>query len=415
MKVNKIILIVLFGSILLSACKSDDPTIDDYFLNYQISEISVKSDIIVGAYYYNLGTNFNANIFTRLTEATDNTNGKVGPYLLPQLATSDGMYKMAVNKEETVPVIQQHIDWANLAGINYLVMPAFREDPNRLYPNNVLSQDTAFVNFVTGKVDTVSTINWGGLKYVASMDMSGICSDLTQNKLLETVGNTTIQDVLISREQRLYKFFKRVAHYFKDEKYFHLNGRPVVVLIYPERLYTAKSDTIYNNIRDTVKAFCGKDIYIIARQTAWTPPARFHYFFLKGKVDAVSMDNMCNVGASYYDRIYWLPQLINENFKYNKEYISKNFGIDFVPSVSPSFTNYVTYGNYYTPELQKSTTSFSKYCNVAKMNLGTANMVLLESFNNWQWDSAIEPANPTYGNGYGTTYLDILKKQFKKD
>jgi hypothetical protein len=415
MKSMKTILGIMMVCILLVSCKSDEPTINDYFLNYQIEEVPVNSDVIVGAYYYNLGTTFDPTRYTRITETNDNTGGKVGPYVRPLLSTPEAMYSIAVNKATSVPIIQQHVDWANQGGINYLVLPAIREDGTKLYPNNINAGDSTFVNFATGKVDSLAVINWGNLKYVVSMDINSMASDLNQNKLIETAGSTKIQGVSMTREQRLYNYFKRIAHYFKDDKYFHLNGRPVVILLSPEKLYSAKSDTIYNNIRDTVKAYCGKDIYIIARQNAWTPPARYNYFFMKGKVDAVSMDNMCNVGGAYYDRLYWLPQLINENFKYNRKYISSTYGIDFIPTVSPSHNYYVSNTSYNNPIVYKNTGEFKKYCNAAKMNLGNANMVLIESFNNWTNDAAIEPTDPSYGNGYGTTYLDILKKEFKRD
>ena len=52
-------------------------------------------------------------------------------------------------------------------------------------------------------------------------------------------------------------------------------------------------------------------------------------------------------------------------------------------------------------------------CNVAKMNLGTNPMVLIDSFNDWAFDSCIEPTDPSYGKGYGLLYLDMVKDQFK--
>jgi hypothetical protein len=43
------------------------------------------------------------------------------------------------------------------------------------------------------------------------------------------------------------------------------------------------------------------------------------------------------------------------------------------------------------------------------MNLGRTPLVFVESLNNWQYDAAIEPAT-----AYGTTYLDIVRQQFKR-
>ena len=52
-------------------------------------------------------------------------------------------------------------------------------------------------------------------------------------------------------------------------------------------------------------------------------------------------------------------------------------------------------------------------CNVAKMNLGKRPMVIIDSFNRWNVDQAIEPTDPNYGNGYGMKYLNIVKEEFK--
>jgi hypothetical protein len=123
---------------------------------------------------------------------------------------------------------------------------------------------------------------------------------------------------------------------------------------------------------------------------------------------------MCNIGAGNYERLYWFSQFINENFKYNREYIAANYGIDFMPSVSPSYNAYVNNGSYNSPIIEKNPDRFRERCNVAKMNLGKTPLVFVESLNNWQYETQIEPAVEDYGNGYGNTYLEIIKEQFKR-
>ena len=80
-----------------------------------------------------------------------------------------------------------------------------------------------------------------------------------------------------------------------------------------------------------------------------------------------------------------------------------------MPSVSPSFNYYVVNGSYNSPIVEKDPDEFRKRCNVAKMNLGKTPLVFVESLNNWQYESQVEPAK-----SYGTTYLDIIKEQFKR-
>ena len=70
---------------------------------------------------------------------------------------------------------------------------------------------------------------------------------------------------------------------------------------------------MYTAIRDTVRKHTGKEMYLIAQQGAWTPPERFHYFYLSGKVDAVTMKNMCAVGGAQYERVILFDQFVNEN------------------------------------------------------------------------------------------------------
>lgn len=93
-----------------------------------------------------------------------------------------------------------------------------------------------------------------------------------------------------------------------------------------------------------------------------------------------------------------------------------NYGVDFVPSVSPSFNQWIDGDGtqfYNFPVVFKDEDMFRKMCNVAKMNLGKRPMVIIDSFNRWNVDQAIEPTDPNYGNGYGMKYLNIVKEEFK--
>jgi hypothetical protein len=404
---------ILLG--ILSSCTADEiPTIDDYYLNYQIREIPVNEDIPVGAYLYSTnGFVNNDAVWNRITDPKDESNGLVGPYLMPML----GRYSISPGNEAAAS-LQQIIDWAVDAKIDFLVAPAVTENSNNIYPNNMSSGSVGFLNFIAGNDTMYQRVDLKDVKYCILVDMNSFCAGLTNNILLENVPATSIvvDGVSYSRtlEERLYSYFKRISDFFIDDSYYHINGKPMVILNSPERLYTSDSRRVYDAIRDTIKSHTGKDIYIVARQSAWTPPARYHYFYLTGGVDAVTMQNMNNVGAGNYDRIYWLHQFINENFKYNREYNHTHYNVDFIPNASPSYNGYISNGSYNIPHVNRSPDDFKKACNVAKMNLGKTPLVFIDSFNNWQYDSQIEPSDEDYGNGYGTTYLDIVREQFKK-
>ncbi len=49
------------------------------------------------------------------------------------------------------------------------------------------------------------------------------------------------------------------------------------------------------------------------------------------------------------------------------------------------------------------------------MNAGRNRLILVDSYNKYNFDSFIEPTVENYGNGYGKTYLQITREQFKKN
>ncbi|NAA10918.1 hypothetical protein GUI34_30855, partial [Escherichia coli] len=68
-----------------------------------------------------------------------------------------------------------------------------------------------------------------------------------------------------------------------------------------------------------------------------------------------------------------------------------------------------------TPMVKKDAATYRTMCNVAKMNAGRNRLILIDSYNKYNFDSFIEPTVEGYGNGYGRTYLDITRQQFKKN
>jgi hypothetical protein len=414
----KISLIGLIATTVAISCKKDTgPSIDDYPLNYEIPKVPVTNNIPVGAYVYEPS---NALVtdgvkWTRITEEYNVNNGKIGPNVMPE-----ERYSLKATLAGALS-LTRIVAYAKAAKIDFLITPALKEINNTLFPNNLNKDDSLTVNMFAEHNFSLPSVNMGDLKYAISVDVNNFGGDLSNNLLIEKAPTTTYTvngiPTILTRVERLLSYMKRVSLYFSDETYYHHQGRPVLVFLGADRLYSEDSKKLYDDIRNVIKEQTGKDVYIIARQPQWTPSARFEYFFLRGKADAVTMDNMCNVGggATGWDRTYLLSRLINENYKLNKEYMSRNFGIDFIPSVSPSFTTYInnTSPDYTTPLVRKNENDFRERCNVAKMNLGNNRMVLIESMNNWNWDSQIEPTLADYGLGYGTKYLDIVSNEFK--
>lgn len=396
MKVNKFLIYsLLLAGAAVTSCKDDNPSIEGYPLNYKIEEVKVTQDIPVGVYLYNPQQALENNVdqWNRITQEQDLAAGKLGPntkpwHDIPQ-ALEPGKYHLAA---DTVGAraMQQIADWCNYARIDFMILPGVNENANDIYPLNI-GRDTAFIDMVRGKNDTLP-VSLNGVKFALMINMNSVCSDLSNNKLVETVDPTrktypvvdTIPDInnpgmdiivttrvdtLISRADRICSYFKRISDYFSDPNYYHTGGRPVVVLSDANKLYTKDSYHMYTAIRDTVRKHTGKEIYIIAQQGAWTPPTRFHYFYLTGKVDAVTMKNMCAVGGNQQERVIMFDQYVNENYKYNRTEFMSRYNVDFIPSASPGYSQYVaSENNSNYPWMPKTQERFWTMCNIAKMN-----------------------------------------------
>jgi hypothetical protein len=419
MKLYNKILFLVAGIAFFTGCAQDEgPGIDDHFLNYEIGEVPLSADCPVGVFYFNNGgSGLNPDIYNRILEEPDPANGKVGPWVKPIL----GNYTTTVS-EQSISVVQQHVDWCIEGGVDFLILPGCQENGSALYPKNIAPGDTNFYNLVTGKIGpdglpkeitTGKTVDLKSLKYALSINMDRINDGLSYTTLIEYAPATIKEGVEMTRIERFNEFYKRLSDYFSDPAYYRINNRPVVVVLNAHRLYSENSAALYDNMRAYVKEHCGEDMFLVAQQDAWSPPARFEYFYINGKVDAVTHKNMYNQGT--YDRSYWYPQLIDQNWIYSREFFMTHWSIDYIPTVAPSFNMYVNSGqNYNTPIVPKNESTFRTLCNVAKKNLGTTRIVFIDSFNQWQYATTLEPTDPDYGNGYGMTYLNIVKEQFKK-
>lgn len=400
----------------MTSCTNDEgPSIDDFFLNYEIPEMPVKSDIPVGAFYYNLGgTGLKNDIYNRLIGERDYTYETNPQYvqLCPHVRPVLGHYKMDLSDAETADLFQQHIEWANLAGINFFVMPAIAYDKSKASLMN--DGHVNFVEYMAGRNPiSENKIKWGKLKYALAVDMNNFCNNVSNTQLLE---NTEVDVNGVSqRLEQIYSYFKNLSKHFfmANSLYYEVERKPMLVLWNADKLYTKDSDLLYKNIRDTVYKYSEKEMYLVARQGAWTPAARFHNFW-QGRVDACYVSNMYD--QDDFPRSYMYPQYIDQNYKYNREYSWNNYSVDFIPAISPSYNKWMREGikEYQYPIVDKDPTMFHTMCNVAKCNLGQRPMVLIDSFNNWEADMALEPSDPDYGNGYGMTYINMVKSEFKR-
>ncbi|MGN0190828.1 MAG: glycoside hydrolase family 99-like domain-containing protein [Candidatus Cryptobacteroides sp.] len=142
------------------------------------------------------------------------------------------------------------------------------------------------------------------------------------------------------------------------------------------------------------------DFYIIGENTSnWCPPQT-------NQSTARHLDgNYLKkwVPSTYYERWYCFYPFTDMAWENWRNYAA-GWGNDFVPCIFPE---------YYTSAssergIERSAENWTRFCNVAKRNIGSQNIILINSWNDFTNDTALEPTLE-----YGETYLDITRKELK--
>ena len=434
---NKILFYVMAGMILFTSCDRDEgPDVDDNFLNFEIPVIKQTEEYPVGVYYRNPGGGGQDKArYERLMMEFDTKEGRLGPWLEPVL----GNYGIDQNSnnitDEMIAVVQQQVDWCIDGGVDFWIYPSIKAKKNTLAPN-CMEGDERLYNILRGTVGSDvkgsgKKVNMKSLKFVATVNIEDpLCKNNWETynadgtltgKKTTTLSNTVLLDANndicswvdgkgYTRTDMFAEFFKSLNLFFQDEHYYRVDGKPMVVLQNAHKLYTADCKAFYNELRAAVKAAIGEDLFLVAQQDQWSPPARFEYFF-KGGVDAVTNKNMYNnnewTRSVAYDKFIYL------NWEYHREFFRDNWGgTDFIPTGAPAFNSYVDNQSKDKPLVLHDLNVFRTMCNVMKSQAGKHKIIFIDSFNDFQYASFIEPTKTDYGNGYGTEFLDIIKEEF---
>jgi hypothetical protein len=354
--------------VLLAACrKNDGPSVDDHYMNYDIPQVPVDQDYTVGALYYSFGT-FNANIKEVPT---------VGSYSMP-------------SGNITAGIMQKHIDTASNYGLDYFlfqVRSANRDNGN--YRNDsVLVRRFVEAN-TANKMKLAIAYNYSAGSYGISTT-SPLENDAT-------------------KLQQFFSDIERLLPYMQDPNYVKVGGKTLLYIMNAHQLYSNNNVAIYTELRNRLSAL-GITLYIVGMQDRWTPPARYPFRY-KGCVDAIFHQSFVS-GINNWDRFYLLPQAIDQNWKYSKAYFRDSMQVDYVPNISPAYNWLILTPTSVNPNVTRADngTMYRTLCNVAKLNASTdTRLILLDSWNKWDEDTQLEPAN-----SYGDLYLKITKEQFKK-
>lgn len=108
--------------------------------------------------------------------------------------------------------------------------------------------------------------------------------------------------------------------------------------------------------------------------------------------------------TTYYERWYCFYSFTDMAWANWRDYASQ-WRNDFVPCIYPEF---------YTTEkgarsIERSAKNYTDFCNVAKRNMGAQHLVLIDSWNDFANDTALEPTEE-----YGEEYLRITRAQLSR-
>lgn len=353
--------------LIVSCRKNDGPSVDDNILNYDIPEVPVTADYTVGAWYYSFGT-FNANIREVPT---------VGAYSMP-------------SGNITAGIMDKHIDTASQAGIDYFLfqLRSANRDASNYRNDSVLVR--RFVDANTA----------GKMKFALAYNFSSGTYGISTTSPLENDAN---------KLEQFYRDFERFAPYLQDPNYIKVNGKTLLYILNAHQLYSNNNVPIYTTLRNRLSAL-GFTVYIVGMQDRWTPPARY-VFRYKDCVDAIYHQSYVS-GLNSWDRFYLLPQMMDQNWKYSKQYFRDSLNVDYVPNISPAYNWIILNPTSVNPNVLRNDngTMYKQLCNVAKMHASNeTRLILIDSWNKWDEDTQLEPAK-----SYGHLYIDITKQQFKK-
>lgn len=358
---------ILFIALTVTAvsCDRDDNHIldkDKYV--YDIPETHID-DAVVGAYYTNITSA--SSMWTKVHDGTS----PMGEYL-------------STNME----ALKQQLQWCDEAGVDFLVFTA----------DEFTKNTPVFVtNFKTARNETGSKVRFIINYNIKHLSISATAAITSEAKL-----NTFKND-----------FVNYIAAYMADESYYKLSdGRPVVMvsnLNQKEELWPVyKFDEALDAVRETMADAGESNIYFIGEMTTgWIVPTNYDDYIWEG-FDGLTANNW---STNMYDRYVYFHSWMDVNWQRWNEVCSSK-GVDFVPCIHPAYNDQVTTGSSalkYPMGQDGNTGFFINNCNVAKRNVGSQKIILVNSWNDFTKGWAMEPTIENEGK-----YVEICHEQFRE-
>jgi hypothetical protein len=288
-------------------------------------------------------------------------------------------------------IMKKHIDTAAAGGIDYFlfqVRSASRDNVN--YKN-----DSVLVrNFVDANTNNKMKF---AIAYNFSSGTYGIAT-------------ATPIEADVNKVNQFVADIERFVPYFQTANYMKVGGKILVYIMNAQTIFSNDNPSLYNKVRARLSAL-GFELYIVGMQDRWTPPARYTFRYQRC-VDAIYHQSFVS-GNTSWDRFYLLPQAIDQNWEYSRTYFKDSLGVDYVPNITPAYNWLILSPTSNNPNVLRNDNGamYIKLCNVAKMNANsTTRLILIDSWNKWDEDMQLEPAQ-----SYGDSYLNITREQFKKN
>ncbi len=348
----KNIIYLIFIALIVSSCEKVDEHLPPSF-NYPIPQVDITGDVIVGAFYYNYATTDWAKKYT-------NT---------PQL----GAYSAV-----TPTVMAQHRKWADTGGVDFFI-----------FPWDGTTGDPLLTSFITDRNENVKMVIKYNTAHLKATNAAPVVGAKLTTMINEFKGFSTNQ--------------------FNKNYYFTIDGRPVVIISPINLASSAAASIDYSTVVQALRAeldLSGVKPFLIAEITSgWLPPQRYSAV-LKSFDGVVLSDWTCN-GNYGYDRSVFYPAFTDQSFK-NWNDSTTVWGNNFVPCILPGYDDKIMTPASKNFNLPRTKEFYIDNCNVAKRNMGDKRIVMINSWNNFQFGTTIEPTTE-----YGSEYLDITRKQFK--
>lgn len=346
----KTIFYAMIVAALFSACKKEDQNLPPNF-NYLIPAVPITQNVNVGAYYYSYATADWAKKYTN--------------------TPLQGEYSSL-----SALSMEQNRQWADLGGVDFFIFNW----------NGTATGDPLLNSFINGRNSKVKMVINFNMTHLAATN----ASPLTGAKL-----TTMLNELKIL-----------AGNHFNNDYYYQIEGRPVI-LITPLNLATTAAASInYTTVIPQVKQALtdlGFNVYIIGEITSgWLPPQRYSPAIKA--MDAVDLNNW---STSNYDQSVFFNSYSDQNWK-NWTDSTSTWKVDFVPCIFSGFNDKMSTPASKLYNIGRTSEFYTDYCNVAKRNMSAKRIVLINSWNNFQMGTTLEPAKE-----YGTTYLELTKSQFK--